>query len=104
MRLLARMPLIGRFFAPDPALIERLRAVITSRRTATLDSPAAHDAWVVQLARQLGVTEDEIEFLVSAIGSFQRRSVTRGAAVSYDAEHERVFRALDALAAEGLHP
>ena len=45
---------------------------------------------------------DHIEFLLSAIGSYQlRRTVLRDATVSYDRAHREVFRALDCLAREG---
>ena len=50
------------------------------------------------LAERWGVSPAEVEFLISAIGSWQlRRTVLRGAQVSYDAELRAVFRALDPL-------
>ena len=103
--MLSRLPLIGHLFAPDPALVARLRTVIASRRETNLDTAEAHDAWVAGLAQELRISVDDVDFLVSAIGSYQlRATVMRGVAVSYDRHHQQVFRALDQLVAEGHGP
>lgn len=75
-----------------------------TRRGRSLDTEA-HDAWVADVARELDLSHDAVEFLVSAIGSYRlRATVLRGLWTSYDREYEEIFRALDVLVAEGHGP
>jgi hypothetical protein len=67
--MLERLPIIGRWFAPDPAMIERLRAVIASRRARSITDETSYDAWVRDAAHGLGIAPEEVDFLASAIHS-----------------------------------
>jgi|SRR4051812_21667475 hypothetical protein len=100
--MLERLPIIGRWLAPDPALVERLRAVIASRRARSITDAASYDAWVRDAAHQLGIAPDEVELLASAIHSYElRKTVMRGAHMSYDDAHRKIFHALDRMAQDG---
>lgn len=96
-------PWLARPPAADPVRVARLRTLITSGRAG--EHRADRVAWVRRMAHELATDEDEVAFLLSAIGSYTvRASVLAGVNPRYDADHRAVFLALDQLAAEGVHP
>ena len=97
--LLSRLPVVGRIFLPCPVLLGQLRVILASKpRDPGLE---AWEAWVQDLSARLALEPDDVEFLISAIGSYRLRSgVLKGVPGSYGKDHRAVFHALDHLAAE----
>ena len=60
------------------------------------------DELITALSAKWSIAEDEVDFYLSAIASYNlRASVLRGAQVSYDSSYRPIFKALDVLGRQG---
>lgn len=60
------------------------------------------DDLITALSAKWSIAEDEVDFYLSAIASYNlRASILKGAQVSYDSSYRPIFKALDVLGHQG---